>query len=122
VDYMLFIDEQPLPGPIAGPTRYAADFSKKGPFDSRGRSLHQLELNTRLLRYPCSYMIYSEAFDALPVDAKIAVYGRMWEILSGQEKEGRYARLTPADRKAIVEILRETKEDLPVNWAAPTTF
>jgi hypothetical protein len=46
----------------------------------------------------------------------------MWEILSGQERDPRYARLTPADRKAIVEILRDTKQDLPATWDAPNTF
>ncbi len=67
----------------------------------------------RLMRYPCSYMIYSPAFDALPAEAKEAIYRRMWQILSGQEKEKKYARLSPADRRAIVEILRDTKPDLP---------
>ena len=38
---------------------------------------------------------------------------RMWKILSGQEKEKKYAKLTFADRKAIVEILRDTKKRLP---------
>jgi hypothetical protein len=37
----------------------------------------------------------------------------MWEILSGQEKEIKYARLSAADRRAIIEILRETKTGLP---------
>jgi len=65
------------------------------------------------MRYPCSYMIYSDAFDALPDELKSAVYERMWEILSGQEKEKKYAKLTFADRKAVVEILRDTKKRLP---------
>ena len=116
VDYLLFIDEQPLPGPIAGTTTFADRFAKIGPFDRHGRSLRELDLQTRLLRYPCSYMIYSEAFDALPDAAKAATYGRMWEILSGRDADPRYARLTPADRRAIVEILRDTKKDWPRNW------
>jgi hypothetical protein len=122
VDYLLFVDEQPLPGPIAGTTTYAERFAKQGPFDSRGRSLRALDLQTRLLKYPCSYMIYSEAFDALPDAAKTAVYGRMWEILSGSEKARRYATLTPADRRAIVEILRDTKQDLPQHWKDADSF
>jgi hypothetical protein len=122
VDYLLFIDEQPLPGPISGPTAYAEKFAKAGPFDSRGRSLRELDLQTRLLKYPCSYMIYSDAFDALPAEAKTAVYARMWEILSGREKDPRYARLTPADRTAIVEILRDTKSDVPGAWDAGDAY
>lgn len=65
------------------------------------------------MRYPCSYMVYSEAFDALPVEAKEAIYKRMWQILSGQENDRKYARLSLADRQAIVEILRDTKPGLP---------
>jgi hypothetical protein len=38
----------------------------------------------------------------------------MWEILSGNERQARYrSALSLADRRAIVEILRETKPDLP---------
>jgi len=66
-----------------------------------------------LMRYPCSYMIYSEAFDAMPQPAKSLVYRRLWQVLSGQDKDSRYAVLSGADRQAIVEILRETKKDLP---------
>jgi hypothetical protein len=40
----------------------------------------------------------------------------MWEILSGKETHKAYARLSAADRRAIVEILRATKKDLPTNW------
>ena len=66
MDYLLFIDEAPLPGPVHGTSGFAEKFAAKGPFDRRGRSLRQLDLRTRLLRYPCSYMIYSQAFDSLP--------------------------------------------------------
>jgi hypothetical protein len=111
VDYLLFIDEAPLPGPVHGASGFAEKFAAQGPRDGQGRGLRQFDLKTRLFRYPCSYMIYSPAFDSLPVQAKDAIYGRMWEILSGQEKGSRYARLSPADRQAIVEILRETKPD-----------
>jgi len=113
VDYMLFVDETALPGPIQGSSGFTEWFSVQGPRDSRGRSLRQLDLTRGLLRYPCSYMIYADAFDALPGTARNAIYRRMWEILSGQETGPRYLRLTPDDRRAIVEILRDTKEGLP---------
>jgi hypothetical protein len=114
VDYMLFVDEASMPGPITGPSGFAKVFASKGPRDSKGRSLRDIDLTKdRLMKYPCSYMIYSDAFNALPAAAKDAIYARMWEILSGQDKSERYQRLTPADRQAIVEILRDTKKDLP---------
>lgn len=116
VDYMLFIDEAPLPSPVRGASSFAKDFPSRGPRDSKGRSLRDLDLSSRLLRYPCSYMIYTETFDALPASAKTIVYERMWAILSGAAKEPEYSKLPPADRRAIVEILRETKKDLPGYW------
>jgi hypothetical protein len=112
VDYLLFIDEAPLAGAVHGTSGFAEKFAAQGPRDSHGRSLRQFDLKTRLLRYPCSYMLYSPAFDSLPQPAKTAIYQRMWQVLSGAEQGSRYARLSPADRSAIVEILRATKPDL----------
>jgi len=66
------------------------------------------------MKYPCSYLIYSPAFDALPPGAKDPIYRRLWHVLSGQEPDARYrSALSLADRQAIVEILRDTKTDLP---------
>lgn len=111
VDYMLFVDEAPLPGKLDG--KFAEVFARNAIRDSKGRSLRDLDLQKRLLRYPCSYMIYSDAFDALPAEAKDAIYKRMLRVLSGSEKGKRYARLSAADRKAVLEILRETKPEFP---------
>jgi hypothetical protein len=118
VDYLLFVDEAPLPTAIAGTSGFAETFSTQGPFDNMGRSLRQFGLKTRLMRYPCSYMIYSAAFDALPAQARDAIYQRAWTILSGQQRDGKYARLSFEDRKAVVDILRETKAGLP-NYFQP---
>jgi hypothetical protein len=113
VDYMLFIDEAPIASKLEGTSGFSEAFSARGPRDGKGRSLRQLDLNTRLLRYPCSYMIYSAQFEHLPAEAKAAIYERLWEVLSGKEKDVRYRRLSAVDRRAIIEILRETKSDLP---------
>jgi hypothetical protein len=119
VDYMLFVDEAPLANAIHGTSGFAEKFSAEGPHDSHGRSLRQLDLERRLMRYPCSYMIYSEAFDALPSEARRAVYDRMWQILSGKDNSPKYARLSLVDRRAVVEILRETKKGLPDYFQQP---
>ena len=113
VDYLLFIDEAPLTGKIQGSSGFAEKFAAEGPNDGKGRSLRQFDLEHRLMRYPCSYMIYSPAFDTLPADAKEAIYERMSKVLSGGETDSKYARLVPADRRAIIEILRDTRKDLP---------
>jgi hypothetical protein len=121
VDYMLFVDEAPMPGPLQGPTAFATTFSARGPFDRRGRSLRQLDLRERLLTFRCSYMIYSTAFDALPAEAKSAVYARLWAVLSGRETGAIHRALTPANREAIVQILRDTKADLPDYFFSPVS-
>jgi len=113
VDYLLFVDEAVLPARVRGTSGFSEKFSASGLRDHNGRSLRQLDLGRRLLQYPCSYMIYSEAFDGLPPEAKAAVYARMWQILSGGDRSPRYARLSRSDRQAIVEILRDTKKGLP---------
>jgi hypothetical protein len=118
VDYMLFADEAPLPSPVRGASGFTKEFPSKGPRDSKGRSLRDLDLTRRLLRYPCSYMIYTEAFDALPPATLAIVYERMWAILSGAVTDADYAKLSPADRRAIIEILRETKSGLPAYFTA----
>jgi hypothetical protein len=103
-DAMLFVGEAPLQGEIAGSSGFAEAFAARGPRDRDGRSLRDLSLKSRLLRYPCSYMIYSDAFGALPAEARAAVYRRMWKVLAAKLAE---------DRQAIVEILRDTKSELP---------
>lgn len=113
VDYMLFVDEAPLPEGIRSGSGFAARMSASGPRDRQGRSLYELDLTRRLLKYPCSYLIYAPAFEALPSSAKSAIYRRLWRVLSGEEREPRYGVLSVADRRAIVEILKDTKADLP---------
>ena len=114
VDYLLFIDETKLTSRVRGGSGFAERFSTIGPRDRKGRSLYDLDLNRRLMKYPCSYLIYSPAFDALPPGAKAPIYKRLWDVLSGQERDVRYrSALSLADRQSIVEILRDTKQDLP---------
>ena len=120
VDYMLFVDEAPLPNPVAGGSGFTAAMSARGPRDRRGRSLYELDLNTRLLKYPCSYLVYSPAFDALPPLAKAPIYRRLWQVLSGEVTEPRYRVLSLEDRRAVVEILRDTKPDLPAYFTTVT--
>ena len=120
VDYMLFVDEAPLPNPLTGRSGFAERLSASGPRDRQGRSLYQLDLSRRLMKYPFSYLIYSPAFDALPPLAKTAMYRRMWHVLSGEAREPRYRSLSLQDRQAILEILKDTKPDLPAYFTAVT--
>jgi hypothetical protein len=118
--YLLFVNETPLPSvtgePIATESAFAREFAARGPRDSKGRSLRDFDLVTRIFRYPCSYLIYSDAFDALPEPAKSYVYHRLLQVLSGEDTDPDFDSLSAQDRQAILEILRETKPGLPQEW------
>lgn len=116
VEYLLFCDEAPLTAPLRGTTSFTDDFQQHGPRDAQGRSLREFDLTRRLFKYPCSYLIYSPSFDALPAEVRQYVYGRLWEILTGEDQSKQFVHLSPADRTAVLQILRETKDDLPTNW------
>lgn len=107
-DYLLFVDEAALPGPIEGSSGFTEQFVAAGRKDARGRSLRELDAQTRLQKYPLSYMIYSEAFRAMPEAAKRLVMGKIQRVLSGEIAGAKYAHLTPAVRAAIREILQQT--------------
>jgi hypothetical protein len=116
VDHLLFRGELRLKEPVAGTSTFAADFAAGGKRDSRGRSLRQLDLERRLLRYPCSDLVYSEAIDRLPAPVLEALWRELWEILHGREVGRDFSHLSTADRAAILEILRETRAGLPAYW------
>ena len=80
--------------------------------DRRGRSLRDLDLQTRLFQYPCSYLIYSPSFDRLPAPMKTYVATRLREVLTGKDNSPAFAHLSPQDRQEILEILEETKPEL----------
>jgi hypothetical protein len=113
VAYMLFVDEARLKEPIEGVSTFTTAFPLRGPRDHQGRSLRDFDLRTRLFRYPLSFAIYSEQFDALPEPVRERLYRRLYQVLSGQDRTARFAKLSEPDRRAILEILRDTKRDLP---------
>ena len=116
VRFMLFTDEPKLTAPVAGTSGFTEVFPKPGPRDRKGRSLRDFDLKTRLFQYPCSYLVASEAFDALPQAVKERFYRRLLAVLTGRDTSPSFTRLTPADRRAILEILLDTKTDLPDEW------
>jgi len=107
LEYMLFKKEAQLPAPIRGTSSFTAEFQKLGPTDDEDRSLRALDLEKRLFRYPCSYVIHSPAFNALPPLLLEVVYRKLWEHLTTEPDAG---------RRAVLEILRATKPDLPEYW------
>jgi hypothetical protein len=83
--YLLFSDEARLTSPVAGTSSFAREFAALGPKDSQGRSLRDLDLKTRLFKYPLSYLIYSEAFAALPHELRMETWKRIDAALSGED-------------------------------------
>ena len=120
VHYMLFANETPLGGldarQVIAASAFAREFAARGPRDSKGRSLRDFDLHDRIFRHPCSYLIYSSAFDALPEPARGYVYHRLLQILSGQDQSQDFAGLPAPERQAILSILLETKPGLPPEW------
>ena len=118
VKAMLFAWTPELSEPISGTSNFAAEFARQGPHDSQGRSLRDLDLHRRLLRYPLSYLIYSKPFDELPGGVRQYVYRRIRAILTNQDKTIDFAHLSAEDRAAILEILRETKPEVLAGFEA----
>lgn len=106
---MLFYRAAPI-GRVEGTSTFAADFSSRGPFDEAGRSLRDFSLDERLFEYPLSFLIYSDAWDALPLIVKEAAYGQMLTLLTGEDDPD-YPLLDARTRTDILQILRATKPD-----------
>jgi hypothetical protein len=120
VGYMLFTDEAPLQGPVKGASTFSTTFSARGPRDKQGRSLRDFDLQTRLFKYPLSYMIYTKAFDTLPDWDRERIYQRLFNVLTGKNTDPKFAKLSTDDRRNVMEILRATKPNLPSYWKTPT--
>lgn len=119
---LLFCNEFQLTSPVQGVSGFTESFAGRGPSDGTGRSLRQFDLNTRLFKYPCSYLIYSPLFDALPDPIRGRVFQRLVQILDAEcsqtsepsgpkQSADDFAHLSFDDRSAIREILRATKPE-----------
>jgi hypothetical protein len=97
---------------------FTQTFQARGPRDRHGRSLRDFDLETRLFKHPLSFMVYSELFDGAPKPVLDRIYEQLFDVLTGEEDDGRYAALAEADRKAVLEILVDTKSNLPPYFTA----
>ncbi len=115
VDYLLFRDETPIPKVSCDPA-FRRAFSANRIADRRKRSLKDLRLDGRIFENRCSYMIYSPTFDQFPPMLKGAIYARIHEILTSPKPVEGFDYLGKDEKRRILEILDETKEDLPPGW------
>jgi hypothetical protein len=111
VDALLMANAAPLPRAVTASNQFAARFQGRGPEDASGRSLRQLDLDTRVFRYPLSYLIYSEGFDALPLSVREHVYAKLAQILRQPDPGAPYSSRSAADRHAAFDILAATKPE-----------
>lgn len=114
--YLLFTEEAPLTGSISGNPEFVKSFTAVGPRDPNGRSLRDFDLTTRMFKYPCSFLIYSAAFDNLPKPMHDHLLERLHAILTGKDTTPDFAKIPADQRQAILEILRATKPGLPDYW------
>jgi hypothetical protein len=84
-EYLTFGGETVLAEPVRGVSEFTRSFSGSGPRDRKGRSLRELDLQARLFKHRCSYMIYSPAFDALPAQAKTAVLALLRDAITDRD-------------------------------------
>jgi hypothetical protein len=116
VRFLLFAEEAPLPVPVAGNPDYVRDFTASAVRDGKGRSLRDLDLKTRMFKHPCSFIIYTPSFDAMAGPIKDLILQKLYDVLTGKNTDPQFAKVSPEDRQAVLEILRETKKNLPDYW------
>lgn len=112
VDRLLFCNEFSLSTQIRGSNEFARSFVARGPTDPNGRSLREFDMRTRMFKYPLSYLIYSEAFDALQPVLRNEVCQQLRQILDGENQASEYSHLTNDLRQQIREIVLATKPDI----------
>lgn len=113
--YLLFLEEVPLAAPVDGAAAYREAFETMGPRDSAGRSLRSFDLREHTFRWRLSYLIYSEAFAGLPSDVHERLGQRIGAYLKGDQSGPQPA----AERRAILEILQATRQQLPAAFLRP---
>ncbi len=117
LDALLSKDAAPLPqGGIEGIGGFADAFNPNRKAGSSQPSLRQLDLEKRLFRYRCSYLIQSASFDRLQPTLRRLVLQRLWRVLTNPDDAPRYHYLEPAERDTIRQILTRTLGNLPSAW------
>jgi hypothetical protein len=91
VRYLLFLDEPPLRAPVRGTSAFAKEFAARGAKDAQGRTLRELDLNTRLFRYPLSFLVETQAFAELPRALRQRVWRRVGEEAKTPEMQAALA-------------------------------
>lgn len=117
LEYMLFENEQSIKGlEIQGNKDFTKAFSYAAPKTKDGKSLSELSFDSSIVKYPCSWAIYSDSFKGLPAELKELVLQRLIVILSGDEVPDKYIHLRKV-RDDIHKILLETHKEYAAEFA-----
>lgn len=103
---LLLVGEAPLPAPVRGESGFTDDFQDRGSVAGGKDPLRELDLQSRLFRLRCSFLLRTRAYAALPDRVRTYIRARFDEILSGRDDSGVFEHLVPTDRRAILEVLR----------------
>jgi hypothetical protein len=116
VDCLLFKDEAALPDGIKGSEDFQRAFRANAKSAKDAGSLKDFSLDGHLFKNRCSYLIYSDAFLALPKLLKNLVYDDLDKALRGKTPDERYNYLSDEERSRIVTILRRTHSEFATRW------
>jgi hypothetical protein len=112
--YILFADEAPLPaGGVAGDPAFKADFLRDRRVAGGTASLKDFELQTRIFKYRCSYLIYGNLFQNLPAEIKTRVYRHLAKAIDENASDADFKYLPALEKRAIHSILKATLKDFP---------
>jgi hypothetical protein len=112
LDSLFMANEAPLSAEVKGTSGFREYFEQQGPKDAKGRSLREFDLQTRTFKYPLSYLIYSEAVDALAAPVKQHLFARIKAVLENADAAKAYPHIDADTRTAIAEILQATKPEV----------
>ena len=105
VDALLFRDEADLGEGATGDPEFQEAWTARFPRAATGESLADFKLYGRVFKNRCSYMIHSEAFEALPVPVKKKVLAVLRSRIEGPEEA---AWIGGSEKRRLAAILRET--------------
>lgn len=107
--YILFADEAPLPeGQIKGDPQYKKDFLASRKALPSGESLRDFDLQTRLFKHRCSYMVHSAVFQGLAPEYKTQVLQSLAKALDTQSPDPEYSYLSTGEKEVIKKLLQTT--------------
>jgi hypothetical protein len=112
IRYLLLVDEAPLNKPVAGKSPYSEWYRTRGPKDDGGRSLYELDLETRLFRHHISPLVNCRMVQNFSAELRRALFTRLNDVLTGKTELDGF--VVPAvDRQAILAVLKGTTKDWP---------